>query len=321
MKAAVQNRYGPPEVLRIREVEKPRAGDNKILVKVVAASVNRTDCANLRAKPFIMRFVNGLLRPRKKIPGTSFAGIVEECGSKVQDFIPGDRVFGFDDSGLRSFAEYLCIKEKKALATFPDTISFPEAAASIEGAHYALNFLNKVKIVEGNRILVNGGTGAIGSAAIQLLRTYPVHITAVCGTDHLDLVKSLGADEVIDYQKEDFTGANQLFDFVFDTVGKSSFGKCKRILAPKGIYISSELGAGSQNLFLALFTPLFRGKQVKFPVPLNLRQSVRQLRDLMATADYKPLIDRTYAFNEIVQAFHYVETGRKIGNVIININS
>ncbi len=320
MKAIVQNRYGPPEVLRIQEVEKPGAKENEVLVKVLAAGVNRTDCANLRAKPFIMRIVNGLLKPGKKIPGTCFAGIIEGHGPKVKGFAIGDRVFGFDDSGLQSFAEYLTIKEHKALGTIPENTSYAQAAASIEGAHYALNFINKIKLEPGSKVLVNGGTGAIGSATIQLLHPYKVHITAVCGTEHTDLVRTLGADEVIDYEQEDFTQAGQLFDFVLDTVGKSSFGKCRPILKPKGVYISSELGAGSQNVFLALLTPLFRGKLVKFPIPLNPKNSVFETRERMARGDFKPLIDRIFAMNEIVQAFHYVETGRKIGNVILNIS-
>lgn len=222
MKAIIQTKYGPPDVLQMKEVEKPVPRSHEVLVKVHAASVNRTDCANLRAKPFFMRLVIGLLRPRKHTPGTEFSGEIEATGIDVSTFKAGDKVFGFDDEGAMAHAQYLTIHENK-VAHLPTGVSFRQGAVSSEGAHYARNFLNKVKLRPGQKVLVNGATGAIGSAAVQLLKHEGIHVSAVCNTKNIDLVKTLGAEKIFDYQQEDFTRDNSQYDFVFDTVGKSSF--------------------------------------------------------------------------------------------------
>ena len=242
MKAIVHTKYGPPDVIELKDVEKPTPKDNEVLIRVFAATVNRTDCAILMAKPFIMRFVTGLFKPKSPITGTDFAGKVEAVGKGVASFKVGDKVFGFDDNGLGSHAKYMTISEDKPVTTIPNTIAYEQAAASVEGAHYAINFINKVNLENRHKVLVNGATGAIGSAAVQILKYYGVNVTAVCNTKNIELVKSLGASKVIDYTKEDFTKDEQKYNFVFDTVGKSSFAKCKPLLYPVGAYISSELG-------------------------------------------------------------------------------
>jgi NADPH:quinone reductase-like Zn-dependent oxidoreductase len=319
MKAAVRFAYGPPEVIRIKEIIKPVPKPNEVLVKVHAATVNRTDCANLMAKPFIMRFVVGLLKPKLPITGTDFSGIIEAVGEQVTQFKVGDKVWGFKDGGLSSHAEFMIFPEDGAMETIPEGISFEQAAASAEGAHYAYNIINKVKLEPGQKALVNGATGAIGSALVQLLKANQIDVTAVCGGDHTELVRSLGASKVIDYQSQDFTKDADIYDFVFDAVGKSTFSQCKPLLTVQGIYISSELGPYSQNLYFALVTPWLGGKKVIFPVPRNPKASLVLMRGLLETGKFKPMIDKSFPLEEIADAYRYVMSGRKTGNVIIAI--
>ena len=281
MKAIIYSQYGPPDVLELKEIDKPIPGDNEILVKVRAATVNRTDCANLRAKPsFIMRPMLGLFKPKNPILGTEFAGDIEAVGQAVTSLKVGDKVFGFDDGGLSSYAEYLVISENKALTIMPENITYEQATACIEGAHYAYNTINKVDLKSGDKVLVNGASGGIGSATVQLLKYYGAEITAVCNTKNIELVKSLGASRTIDYTSEDFTKDSEKYQVVFDSVGKSTFAKCKPILKPGGVYISSELGPNSENLLFALLTAIFgnlpgqAGKKVKFPYPPNIMRSI-----------------------------------------------
>lgn len=317
MKAAVRTQYGPPEVLSVQEIDKPTPGDNEVLIRVHATTVNRTDCGILTGRPFIIRFFTGLRKPRSRVTGCDFAGEVEAVGAGVTAFKAGDRVWGFDDNGIPSHAEYLSFSADKAMTTIPEGISYAEAAASVEGAHYALNFINKVKLQPGSTVLVNGATGAIGSAAVQLLKYYGVEVTAVCDTHNLERVRALGADRVVDYLRDDFTQDDKQYDFVFDAVGKSSFGKCRRIMKPKGVYISSELGYMSQNPFLALITPLLGGRKVKFPVPLYPKKSILFMQELLEQGKFRPLIDRSYPLEDIAEAFRYVASGKKVGNVMI----
>ncbi len=319
MKAAVYEKYGSPDVLQIKEVQKPTPKDHEVLIKVYATTVNRTDCAMLRAKPFIMRFFTGLLKPKNPILGTDLAGKIEAVGKDVMSLKVGDKVFGFDDSGVSSHAQYTTLSEDNSLTIMPNNLSYEQAAASIEGAHYAINFINKVDLESGKKVLVNGATGAIGSAAVQLLKYYGANVTAVCNGQHADLVRSLGANEVIDRVKEDFTKSNEKFDIVFDTVGKSTFFECKPLLRPRGVYMSSELGPMVQNPFLALITPLFGGKKVKFPMPTDRKGSVRFIKKLSEEGKFKAVIDRKYPLEKIAEAFSYVETGQKIGNVVITL--
>ena len=317
MKAAIHTRYGPPDVLAVKEIETPVPGDDEILVKVYAATVNRTDCGILMAKPFVIRFFTGLFSPNHPVSGTDFAGVVEATGKNITSFKIGDRVFGFDNNGLNSHAQYLTITESKAVEVIPDNITFEEAAASLEGAHYAFNFINKVNLQQDHKVLVNGATGAIGSAAVQLLKYSGVSVTAVCSTKNVELVRSLGANRVIDYMKDDFTRDQEKYHFVFDAVGKSTFSKCKPLLLNGGVYISSELGPMAQNLFFALMRPVMRNKKVVFPVPTNIRRSVELVKKLLEESRFKPVIDRKYPLNDIAGAFEYVLSGEKTGNVLI----
>ncbi len=319
MEASIYTRYGSPDVLQLKEVEKPVAKDNEVLIRVFATTVNRTDCATLRAKPFFMRIITGLFKPNRPIPGTDFAGEIEAVGKDVTSFKVGDKVFGFDDEGLSSQAQYLTLAEDKTLTTMPNNISYAQAASIPEGAHYAYNFINKVNVNSGQKILVNGATGAIGSAAVQLLKVFHADVTAVCNTKNIALVKSLGANRVIDYLNEDFTKEDQKYDFIFDTVGKSSFTKCKPLLNPGGVYISSELGWLYQNIFFALVTPILGNKKVIFPNPTNIKGSLALLKKLIEQGKFKAVIDRKYPLEEIAEAYRYVETGQKTGNVVITI--
>ena len=321
MKAAVHTRYGPPDVVRISDVEKPTVKDHEVLVKVHATTVNRTDCGLRAAKPFIVRFFTGLLRPRVTVLGSEFAGVLEAVGSGVTSFTAGDRVFGFSEGRFGAHAEYLAIPDDGALATMLANMTFEQAAPSTEGSHYALSYIRAAKIRSGQHVLINGATGAIGSAAVQLVKSLGASVTAVCGAPHVELVRGLGADRVIDNTAGDFTRDEQTYDMVFDAVGKSSFGRCKRLLKPRGIYLSSDLGPLSQNPLLALVTPLFGGRKVMFPIPPKHDQDgVRQFRDLIESGKFTPVIDRRYPLDQIVEAYRYVETGQKIGNVVISVD-
>ncbi|HRH34092.1 MAG TPA: NAD(P)-dependent alcohol dehydrogenase, partial [Catalimonadaceae bacterium] len=263
---------------------------------------------------------SGLLRPKIQILGSEFAGIVAEIGSSVSTFKPGDRVFGYNDETFGGHAEFLVIKENEAITQIPENLTFEEAAPITEGAHYALNNIRVSKIKACQHALVYGATGAIGSAAVQLLKQVGAHVTAVCNSKNVDLVKSLGADVVIDYQRQDFTKTETRFEFIFDAVGKSSFGQCKPLLTEKGIYISTELGKNGENIFLALTTPLFGGKRVLFPIPTISKADVVFLKELIGKGIFKPVIDRKYKMEEIVEAYRYVETGQKTGNVVLLIS-
>jgi len=320
MKAAIYTQYGPPEVVQIKEVAKPIPKPNEVLIRVRASTVNRTDCGFRSAEYFVSRFFTGLFKPNFQILGNEFAGEIEEIGTTVSSFKIGDRVFGFMDDACGGHAEYLTISEYKGLAIIPEDLSFEDAAPLIEGSHYALCNIRAAKVQPGQKVLVNGGTGAIGSAAIQILKYFDAQVTAVCATQHLELVKSLGADIVIDYSKEDFTQTKETYDFVFDAVGKSSFGKCKPLLNEKGIYISTELGKNGENIWLALLTPLFAGKKLLFPLPTITKADVVFLKQLVQLGKFKPVIDRAFSLKDIVEAYRYVETGMKTGNVVIKIH-
>lgn len=235
----------------------------------------------------------------------------------MKNFKVGDKVFGYNDSRFGAHAEYMVLDEKDSLAIMPAGLSFEEAAPITEGAHYALCDLRAAKIKKGDAILINGGTDGIGSAAVQLSAYFGAIVTAVCHEQHLSLVQSLGATHVVAYNRQDFTQLGGRFDIVFDAVGKSSFSKCKPILKEKGIYMSTELGKRSENIFLALFSPWWGGKKVLFPIPLINKEDVLFLKDLVEKGRFKPLIDRKYPLEKIREAYRYVETGQKTGNVII----
>lgn len=319
MKAAVSTGYGPPEVVRIAEVEKPTAGYNDVLVKVHATTVNRTDCGVRGGKPFVLRFFTGLVRPRATVLGTEFAGEVEAVGGGVTSFQVGDRVFGYNEGPFGAHAEYVVIRDLDRLATMPMNLTYEEAAPGTEGSHYALGLIKVAKIQSGQDVLVYGATGAIGSAAVQLLKSLGARVTAVCDTKNVELVKGLGADRVVDYTTRDFTADDRGYDVVLDAVGKSTFGRCRRLLKPAGIYVSTDLGPLGQNVILPLVTRLFGGKRVIFPLPRYDQGWVTRLKELIESGEFKPVIDRRYSLDQIVEAYRYVETGQKIGNVVISV--
>jgi NADPH:quinone reductase-like Zn-dependent oxidoreductase len=319
MKAVIHKKYGPPEVAQYVDWKKPQPKANEVLVEIYAATVNRTDSGFRSAEYFISRFWSGLFRPKFPILGCEFAGVVVEVGAEVSSFQMGDRVFGYNDKTFGAHAEFIAIAETDAIATMPDNLGFDQAAALTEGAHYALADIRAAKVQAGHQVMVYGATGAIGSAAIQLLKYFGAHVTAVSNTQNLDLVKNLGADVVIDYQTQDFTETDQRFEFIFDAVGKSSFAQCKLLLTEKGIYISTELGKYGVNVLLALTTPLWGGKKLLFPLPSINQQDVLFLKKLAELGVFRPVIDRYFQLSQMLEAYTYVQSGQKTGNVIIRV--
>lgn len=322
MRAAVHEVYGPPSRLRIRDIEAPDPAADDILIRIHCSSVNRTDMGFQRGQPFVTRFFSGLLRPRHTALGCEFAGEVSALGSAVTKFAVGDRVFGYDDSGWGGHAEFKTIGQDRPVATIPDGITYEQAATSTEGAHYALANIRAAEVRQATRVLVHGATGAIGSAAVQLLKHAGAYVVATSNTRNVELVSSLGPDRVIDWERDDFTACGERFDVVFDAVGKSTFGLCKPLLVGGGVYVSTELGPKGQNPIFGLASPLFKrvgAKRVLFPIPTCDQAMIEFLRDRLAGDDFRPVIDRVQPLDEIVAAFEYVETGQKTGNVVIRI--
>jgi len=320
MKAIVYTKYGPPEVLQLKEVEKPTPKDDEVLVKIHATTVNRTDCGFRKPEyGFIVRFVSGLLRPKKNILGSEFAGEIEAVGKDVMTFKRGDQVFGLSAGNFGAHAEYLSVPEKGSIAMKPTSMSYDEAAAVCDGLMLAMTYIRKIDFQKAKRILINGASGSIGSACVQLARYHGARVTAVCNTKNIELVRSLGAEKIIDYTKDDFTRDNERYDVVIDAVGKSSYFRCKRLLVPGGVYFSTDLGFLAQNVFLTLWTPLFCSKKVKFPIPKSSKKDIEFFRELIEAGQYRAVIDRRYPLEQIVEATKYVETGQKTGNVVITI--
>jgi len=306
-------------VVRIEDVEKPVIKDGEVLIQVRATTVNRTDCGYRGGKPAFIRVFSGLPGPRATVLGTEFAGVVTAVAVGVTALRVGDRVFGYCEGRFGAHAEYVSMPAHGPVATIPAGMSFEDAAPSTEGSHYALGIIRAAKVGSGQNVLVYGATGAIGSAAVQLLRNIGANVTAVCATEHLELVRGLGADRVVDYTAEDFTKDQQTYDVIIDAVGKSAFGRCKHLLIPRGIYVSTELGPKGQNPFLALATPLFRRRRVLFPIPRNDNGMAEYFKGLMDSGAFRPLIDRRYPLADIADAYRYVETGQKVGNVVITV--
>jgi NADPH:quinone reductase-like Zn-dependent oxidoreductase len=326
MKAVVYTQYGPPEVLQIKDVPKPEPKKNEVLVKIHATTVNRTDTGFRQPEYIIVRLVGGLFKPKKTIQGSEFAGEIEAVGKDVNSFKIGDEVFGLSTYDFGTHAEYVCIKETGSIAIKPENLTYTEAAAICDGAFLAFNYIRKINFEKKPHILVNGASGSIGTACVQLAKYYGAHVTAVCNTKNLELIKSIGADELIDYTREDFTKSGKFYDVVLDAVGKSSFFKCKRIMKPGAIYFSTELGYLSQNVFLGLFTPLLSKlpggtdrKKVLFPIPTDRKEDIEFFKELVEAGKYKPVIDRVYPLEQIIEATKYVETGEKTGNVVISV--
>ena len=324
MKAVVYDRYGPPDVLRLEGVERPVPGDDEVLIKVRATTVNRLDCATRDANrrsglaiALISRIVFGIRRPRRRILGSEVAGVVEAVGSSVRQFAVGDHVFGATGLGFGAHAEFMCVRENARMAHVPTGLSFEQAAAVCDGAFNALSCLRPVHPRKGQTILIYGASGSIGTAGVQLARYFEAHVTAACSTKNLELVKSLGADAVIDYTQEDFTKNGQTYDVIFDAVGKLSFRRCKGSLKPGGSYLATD---GFRNLLLALRPWSAGGKKVRFPSSMPTKGDILFIKGLIEAGRYRPVIDRSYPLEQVVDATRYVETEQKTGNVVLTVS-
>jgi NADPH:quinone reductase-like Zn-dependent oxidoreductase len=319
MKAVVNERYGSPDILENREVAKPEPKTGEVLVRVRATTVSRTDCGVLRPHPpLIGRLLMGLFRPKWTILGLDFAGKVEAVGEDVTLFKPGERVFGMSPDHYGAHADYLCMPEKGTIVAMPLGVGFNEAVVC-EGAWYADTYLKKFGIRAGHKILIYGASGAIGTAAVQLAKSYGANVTAVVATRHLELVKSLGADHVIDYTAEDFTQIGETFDFVLDAVGKTTFFRCRRLLRPDGVFSAADLGPWWQNIMLAAWSSITGSNRVVLPMPKSSKTFVEYLKGRMEAGEFRAVIDREYPLEEIVDAYHFVETAQKTGIVVINV--
>ena len=317
MRAVVHDRYGPPDVLRLAEVETPVPKEDEVLVRIHATTVNRSDCGWRAPHPFFSRIFTGLLRPKRPILGSELAGVVEAVGPAVTSFEAGDEVFGVKAG---AHAEYVCARESAALAHKPAGMSFEEAAAVCDGAIIALTCLRKAGLREGQSIVVYGASGSIGTAGVQLAKHFGAHVTAVCGTKNVELVRSLGADEVVDFTREDFTSNGETYDVVFDAVGKHSFRRCRRSLKRGGVYVETDLGFMWHAPVLALLTRWIGDKRVTIPIPKYTQEEVVFLKGLIEAGEYRAVIDRVYPLEDVVEATRYVETGQKTGNVVLTVS-
>jgi len=319
MKAIVYTKYGSPDVLQLKNIDKPAPKNNEVLIRIFATTVNRTDCGFRDPRPFFVRLFSGLIKPKKNILGKEFAGVIEETGIDVKSFKNGDKVFGLSVDNFGTHAEYLCLDENAVIASMPHNMTFEEAAAVCDGAMIALSCLRKGNLKSGQKILIYGASGSIGTSAVQLAKYFNSDITAVCNTKNMEIVKSLGADRVIDYTKEDFTKNGQTYDIIFNAVGKITYLKCKNSLGTNGIYITTDLGYLWQDVIFVLLTSKSKGKKALLPFPVETKENVLYLKKIIEEGKYKAVIDRRYSLEQIVEATKYVETEQKTGNVVINI--
>ena len=325
MRAVVYDRYGPPDVLRLEDVDQPIPREDEVLVRIRATAVTRADCATREANrrsglgvTILSRLISGVRRPRQRILGSEFAGEVESAGPAVKDLAVGDDVFGSTGFRFGTHAEFVCIRESARIAHKPSGMSFEEAASICDGGLNALWCLRGGNLQKAQKILIYGASGAIGTAGVQLARHFGADVTAVCSTKNLELVRSLGADTAIDYTKEDFTRNGETYDFIFDTVGKHSFKRCRASLKPGGKYLATD---GFRNIPLGMWTSLVGGKKVVFQIPPRYaKQDVLFLKELIEVGSYRAVVDRTYPLEDVVEAARYVETEQKTGNVILTVS-
>ena len=317
MRAVVHDRYGPPEVLHLEEVEQPVPRHDEVLIRIRATTVNRSDCALRAGEPFFSRFLTGIRRPRQRILGGEYSGVVEEAGPGVTEFKAGDAVFGMKPWKFGAHAEFMTMQESGPLARMPRGATFEEAAAVCDGAILTLNCLRPGRVRTGQSVLIYGASGSMGTAGVQLARAFGAHVTAVCTAANFDLVRSLGAEEVIDYTQEDFTKSGRTYDVIFDSVGKRSFATCKASLKPGGVYLPTD---GLRNLALTTWTSRIGDRKVVFKIPPKFtKQDVIFLKDLMEAGKYRAVIDRRYPLEQVVEATRYVELHQKVGNVVLTV--
>jgi NADPH:quinone reductase-like Zn-dependent oxidoreductase len=318
MKKAVYTRFGPPEVLKVRETETPSPRDDEVLVRIHATTVTAAEAAMRRGRPLWGRVILGIVRPRKRMQtlGTELAGGIVAVGKHVTRFNEGDEVFGFTGFAIGANAEFLCLREAASLCLKPNNVTFEQAAAAVDGASTALFFLrDKAGVRPGQRVLVLGASGSIGTYAVQIAKRLGAEVTGVCSTPNVELVESLGADHVIDYTRGDFTQSDMTYDVVFDTVGKSSFARSRGVLAPSGRYVATT---GLANFLLALATR-FSGKRVVTGMSVDKSDALAYLRSLIEADGLRIVIDRQYDLDDIVEAHRYVDSGRKRGNVVVRV--
>jgi NADPH:quinone reductase-like Zn-dependent oxidoreductase len=322
MKAIVYEKYGPPEVLQLKEVEKPTPKDNEVLIKTYAVTVTAGDW-RVRSLivpagfGLIIRLVFGVFKPKQPILGSELAGVVELIGKDVNKFQVGDQVFAFSDAAMGCYAEYKCMPEDGAIAFKPANLSYEEAAALSFGGTTALDFLRRGKLQSGERILVNGASGGVGTAAVQLARHFGAEVTGVCSTANIELVRSLGASHVIDYTQEDFTQNGETYDVIIDTTGTAPFSRSQVSLKEEGRLLM--VLAGLPDMLKVLWVSMTSSKKVIAGPVATGAEDLRFLAELAAAGEFKPVIDRRYPFEQMVEAHRYVDTGRKKGNVIVTL--
>lgn len=317
MRAVVHDTYGPPDVLRLEEVPQPVPREHEVLVKVHATTVNRTDTGLRGGTPFASRLVTGLRRPRRRILGTEFAGEVAGAGTAVTEFHTGDRVFGLNPWRFGTHAEYVCVPESAPIAHMPEEITFEEAAAIYDGALLAQMNLRRAELRSGQRVLIYGASGSIGTAGVQLAAAVGAQVTAVCNTRNFGVVKGLGADELIDHTEQDFTQNGQMYDIIFDAVGKHSFKRSRNSLQPGGVYIGTD---GLRNVVMALAPVHLSGLRTVMVIPPRYsRKDAVLIKELIEAGRYRAVIDRSYPLGEVIEATRYVETEQKTGNVVLRV--
>jgi NADPH:quinone reductase-like Zn-dependent oxidoreductase len=320
MRAVVHDRYGPPEVLHVDEVARPVPKEDEVLVRVHAGTVTRGDAMGVRAVHYrFTRAFTGIRRPRRRTFGSEFAGRVADAGQAVTELRVGDEVFGVQAGAS---AEYVAVRESGVIAPKPAGLTFEEAAAIPDGSLLALTSLLPSEPLRGKRVLVYGAAGSIGTAAVQLLvNHFQAEVTGVCDTKDVELVRSLGAREVVDRLREDFTQNGATYDLIFDAVGKHSFRRCRRSLEPDGTYVTMDLGFGYHVPPLALVTRLAGRRRARVGIGRYRQEDLLLVTELVETGKYRPVVDRTYALDEIVEAVRYVESGQKSGNVVLQVRT
>ena len=320
MRAVVQDDYGPPEVLRVEEVDRPEPGEGEVLIRIRASTVSQTDTHGRAAHPVIWRLFAGLRRPRFRTLGVELSGEVVAVGAGVTRFLVGEAVFG-TPPGFGAHAEYICLRETGALALKPGNISFEEAAAVCDGAGQALSTLRVANVKPDQDIVIYGASGSLGSAAVQLAHEMGARVTGVCSTRHLDLVRSLGADEVVDYTQADFTANGPVYDAIIDAVGKYSFRKGRRALKPDGIYVATDTGQDGLLTFVMAVTTRWRGDmRLRMAIGRRSRQDVEHMKALIEAGKFRPVVDRAYPMEQAAEAHRYVEAWHKTGNVVLTMD-